>query len=90
MHIFFQPTIDDDFYLSEDESKHAIRVLRLKVDDKIKFIFILKEQDCRKYKFDSSLKLLKPDCSIIKLNNTTKGAICSILMAIDEIDKRLE
>jgi len=61
-----------------------------KVDDKIKFIFILKEQDCRKYKFDSSLKLLKPDCSIIKLNNTTKGAICSILMAIDEIDKEEE
>jgi 16S rRNA (uracil1498-N3)-methyltransferase len=35
MHIFFQPNIESDSFLSEEESKHAIRVLRMKINDEI-------------------------------------------------------
>ena len=60
------------------------------IDDVAKFIFILKEEDCNKYHFDNSLKLIIPDCSIVKLKSQTKGAVCSILMAIDLLDKDSE
>lgn len=39
MHIFYTPQIDSNYFtLSEDESKHCIRVLRLKLNDKIQLI----------------------------------------------------
>lgn len=57
------------------------------IDNEIKFIFILNEEDCNKYHLDNTLKLLTNDPKIIKIKGQTMGAICSILMAIDEIDK---
>ena len=53
------------------------------INDKIKFTFILREEDCENYNFDNSLKLLKPDSNIVRLKNTTQGAICSILMTLN-------
>ena len=39
MHIFYTPDISNDLYaLSQEESKHCIKVLRLKTDDKIQLI----------------------------------------------------
>lgn len=39
MHLFYTPDINSDLYtLSEEESKHAVRVLRLKLGDKIELI----------------------------------------------------
>jgi len=38
MHIFFAPTFPEQSSLSEEESKHAFRVLRLKKGDKIEVI----------------------------------------------------
>ncbi len=51
------------------------------------FIFILKEEDIVKYHIDNTLKLLSPGCDIVKLKRSTKGGLCSVLMAIDKIDK---
>jgi dTDP-glucose pyrophosphorylase len=51
-----------------------------------KLVFILKEDEVLKYHLDNTLKLLSPNCEIIKLKNDTKGALCSILMATDKID----
>lgn len=50
-------------------------------------IFIIKEEDSNLYHFDNTLKLLEPNCEIVKLKNETKGGLCSVLMAIDVIDK---
>lgn len=58
--------------------------------EKINFIFILKEDDCNRYHFDNSLYLLIPDCTIVRLKETTQGAICSVLMTIDLLDKDAE
>ena len=38
MHIFFAPTFPEQSSLSEEESKHAFRVLRLKIGDEIEVI----------------------------------------------------
>lgn len=55
-----------------------------------KFIFILKETDCKKYHLDNMLNQLVDDAFIVRLKNQTKGAICSVLYSIDEIDKNEE
>lgn len=52
-----------------------------------KIIFIVKEEDTLKYHLDNTLKLLEPNCEIVKIKNLTKGGLCSVLMAIDKIDK---
>jgi NDP-sugar pyrophosphorylase family protein len=51
------------------------------------FIFIVNSEDCKKYHLDNVLNILTKDtCKIIKLNNETKGAACSAMMAIEYID----
>jgi len=52
-----------------------------------RFIFIVQQEDCRKFHLDSTLKLLtNNNCELVMLSNVTKGAACSALMAIDHID----
>ncbi len=50
------------------------------------FIFIIKEEDASKFHLDNTLKLLSPDCEVIKLKKSTKGGLCSVLMAIENVD----
>jgi len=59
----------------------------LSIPEPSRFIFIIKEEDAIKFHLDNTLKLLSPDCQIIKLKKDTKGGLCSVLMAIDRIDK---
>jgi dTDP-glucose pyrophosphorylase len=56
------------------------------IDEPKRFIFIVEDEYCDKYHIDNMLKLIVNDCSIVKLKGKTKGAICSILMGIDDID----
>lgn len=51
------------------------------------FIFIVKEEECNKFHLDNTLKILCPGSTIIKLKNDTKGGLCSVLMAIDEVQE---
>lgn len=50
------------------------------------FIFIINNEDSTKYHLDNTLKMLAPDCDVIRLKRLTKGGLCSTLMAIDKID----
>lgn len=50
------------------------------------FIFVLGEDDCRKFHLDSSVKILSPTSEIIKLAHQTAGALCSCLMAIEYVN----
>jgi NDP-sugar pyrophosphorylase family protein len=56
------------------------------IDESVKVIFITKEPECTKFNIDYTLKILCPQSKVIKLQNTTKGAVCTVLMAIDELD----
>lgn len=52
-----------------------------------RFIFILKEDDVKHYHLDDAINVLTDQQSKnIILKNETRGMVCSILMAIDEID----
>lgn len=51
------------------------------------FIFILNSEDCKKYHLDNVLNILTEyKCKIIKLDNQTKGAVCSAMMAVEYIN----
>lgn len=51
------------------------------------FIFIINNEDCKKYHLDNVLNLLTNHaCKIIKIDSETKGAACSAMMAIEYIN----
>lgn len=51
------------------------------------FIFIVNSEECKKYHLDNVLNLLTDNnCKIIKIDNQTKGAACSVMMAIEYIN----
>jgi NDP-sugar pyrophosphorylase family protein len=58
----------------------------MKIQGENKYIFIVKEEDCNQYHFDRTLKLLIPNSKVVILKNQTQGAVCSILMAIDDMN----
>lgn len=55
-----------------------------------KFIYLIREDEATKFHLDNTLKLLTPNCEVIILKNDTRGAVCSILFCIDQIDKEEE
>ena len=59
----------------------------LTIEGDNKFIYILKEEDCLKFHLDNTLKLLTPNCEVVVLKSKTFGAVCSILMAVDSVNK---
>lgn len=53
----------------------------------LRFIFVVRGEDCRRFHLDSTLTLLaRPPADIVRLQGDTHGALCSALMAIDLID----
>ncbi len=56
------------------------------ITEPFRVVFILRDEDVRKYHLDNTIRLLAPGSEIIKLKNETKGALCSILMTIDSIE----
>jgi len=50
------------------------------------FIFVAQNEHCTKYSLDGMLRILTNDrCTIVRLSQPTKGALCSALLAIDHI-----
>lgn len=57
------------------------------IPKKKQFIFIVNSEECKKYHLDNILYLLTDyTCKIIKIDRETKGAACSVLMAIEHIN----
>jgi NDP-sugar pyrophosphorylase family protein len=56
------------------------------IDKDVKVIFVTKEPECTKFNIDYTIKLLCPQSKILKLDKDTKGAVFTVLMAMDEID----
>jgi len=67
--------------------EHVIDNLTQGMDFK-KIIFIVKQDECDKYHLDNTLILLSPiKPEIIKLRADTRGALCSVLLAIEHINQ---
>lgn len=53
----------------------------------ITFTIILREEDCKRFHLDSTVKLLTNNkVNVVRLQRDTAGALCSILMAIEHFD----
>ena len=66
--------------------ERAIENLRGVADDAT-FIFVVQQEEVAKYSLGRTLKLLTNDrCRVVTLRNPTKGALCSALTAIDQLD----
>jgi dTDP-glucose pyrophosphorylase len=56
-------------------------------EKELKYIFIVREEDCIRFHLDETISILSDTkSSVIRLKEQTKGAVCSCLMAIDELD----
>ncbi len=70
MHLFYTPDIDPanaNYFLNEEESKHAIRVLRLNVGDEVQLI------DGRGGFYAASIQDPHPKRTILKINSVTNA-----------------
>jgi NDP-sugar pyrophosphorylase family protein len=55
--------------------------------EEVKYIFIIREEDCIRFHLDQTIAILSDyKASIIRLKEQTKGAVCSALMAVDALD----
>ena len=63
---------------------NKIPMIQLVIDNlslKANYKFIVKGDHIKKYNIDSMLKIIKPNCDIIKVDKTTEGAACTALLA---------
>ncbi|MBB5397817.1 16S rRNA (uracil(1498)-N(3))-methyltransferase [Mucilaginibacter sp. AK015] len=68
MHLFYTPDIDPalpQYFLSEEESKHAVRVLRLNIGDEVSLI------DGKGGLYKAEIKDAHPKRTIIQINSAT-------------------
>jgi NDP-sugar pyrophosphorylase family protein len=66
--------------------EHVVDNLSTLGDD-VRFIFVVRSEDCRRFHLDQTLMLLAPGrCEIVRLHADTQGAMCSALMAVEHID----
>ena len=88
--VFFEPKDTYPKPLIEIQGKTmiecAIESLSSLTEDK-KFTFIVNDCDARKFHLDSVLRLLVGDEAVVfKQSSSTKGAACTLLLAIDELN----
>ena len=73
-------------FLGKTMIEHLIGNLS-SINTEIKYIFIINSDDAKKYHLDNVLNIITNyNCHIIKLDNSTKGAACSAMMAVDFIN----
>jgi NDP-sugar pyrophosphorylase family protein len=51
-----------------------------------KFTFICRKEHLSQFYLRDMLRLLAPGCEVISLENETGGALCSVLLAVDQLD----
>lgn len=52
--------------------------------------FIIRKEDNDKFFFANTLKILSPQSNVIEVENTTKGAVCTALFAVEQINNEEE
>lgn len=74
-------------YLLEIQNKPIIqRVVESLAPLDGKITFVTRKEDNDKFYFANTLKILAPNANIIEVENTTKGAVCTALFAIEQIN----
>jgi len=69
--------------------QHLIDIC-IKVDENINLIIAFKRSDIQKFYLDNIVKILAPNAKIISIENNTKGAACTALLASQYINNNKE
>ncbi len=78
-------------YLLEVQNKPIIqRIIESLENVGEKITCIIRHQDQEKYFLGDTLKILCPKCSVVEINGDTRGAVCTALFAIDNINTKEE
>jgi NDP-sugar pyrophosphorylase family protein len=56
----------------------------------VQYTFICRKEHVTQYYLGDMLRLLRPGCRVMALENETAGALCSVLLAVDELDLEKE
>ena len=72
--------------LIEINNKPMIQIVLESLNVDGNFIFIVQKEHQKKYNINSVLKILKPNCKIIELDQITEGAACTTLLAKKHIN----
>ncbi|MDD3150916.1 MAG: glycosyltransferase family 2 protein [Candidatus Gastranaerophilales bacterium] len=85
---FFNKGFNYPKYLIEILGKPMIEhvIDNLKTIKNAQFTFVTLKDDCRKFHLDNVINLLIPDAKVIQIEKIAKGAACSALLAIEDID----
>jgi dTDP-glucose pyrophosphorylase len=74
-------------YLLEIQNKPIIqRVIESLKELKGQLNFIIRKHDDDQFYFGNTLKILAPNANVITVESTTKGAVCTALFAIEQIN----
>ena len=52
----------------------------------VQYTFIYRKEHLSQFYLGDMLRLLAPGCRVVSLENETAGALCSILLAVDQLD----
>lgn len=63
--------------------KHIIETMR---SPGVQFIFIVRQDHCDEYELDKKLLEIEPNAKILKINQMTEGAICTVLLAKEHFE----
>ena len=63
--------------------KYIIDIMRV---PNAQFIFILRQDHCDEFQLDKKLLEIEPNAKIVRINEITQGAICTVLLAKDFIN----
>tara|TARA_Y100000589_G_C27175435_1_gene638513 strand:- start:1439 stop:1798 length:360 start_codon:yes stop_codon:yes gene_type:complete len=73
--------------LIEVNNKPMIQLVTENLAIKAKYTYIVREEHDHKYNLSYLLKLISPDCNLIKVNKKTEGAACTVLLGEKFFDK---
>ncbi|WP_424360151.1 glycosyltransferase family 2 protein [Methylocystis parvus] len=66
--------------------EHVLAPLKAAAPD-ARFVFLVRQQDIAKFSLDSILRLcVGEDTTVVSIKAPTKGALCSCMMAVDQLD----
>lgn len=84
------PQNKEDHIMSDLKEIHRTTILEhsfntLKNIEHSHFIFVVRKEDVHKWHIDNIIKLLEPKADVIVTNGSTRGAVCTAMLAIDRI-----
>lgn len=72
--------------LIDVEGKPMIQAVVDNLNMDARFIFIVQREHAEKYNLDTTLNLIAPGCTIVKIDGVTEGAACTTLLAREHFD----